>query len=230
MQPYFFPYLGYFQLMAAVDVFVVYDDVAFIKGGWINRNRLLLNGQPWLFTVPLQGASQNRLIHQIEVSPGEYPRWRDKFLKTVARAYARAPHYAVTFTLLERVLDQPAANIGDLARRSLLAVHDFLSLPTRIGPSSTCYQNGHLRAQDRVLDICAREGATAYYNPPGGRELYSQDDFAARGLTLRFLRSRLPGYRQFDHPFVPALSIIDVLMFNPPESVRAMLPEYDLEA
>jgi len=229
MQPYLFPYLGYFQIISAVDKFVLYDDVAFMKQGWVNRNQILLNGQAHLFSVPLQGASSNRAIRETPVSHREYPRWKDKFLKMVAVVYAKAPHFERTRALLTDVIDPAPGSIGDLATRSILATCRLLELPAPIEQSSTVYANGHLRAQDRVLDICAREGARYYINATGGRDLYAHDTFASRGVELRFLRSRLPAYRQFNHEFVPALSILDVLMFNPPEAVRGMMTEYDLE-
>ena len=229
MQPYLFPYIGYFQLISAVEKFVIYDDVAFMKQGWVNRNQILLNGRAHLFSVPLNGVSSNQAIRDTAVSHREYPRWKHKFLKMVAVAYAKAPHYERTHALLAGVLDSAPGSIGELATRSILAVCRVLDLPARIEQSSTAYANGHLRAQDRVLDICAREGARLYINATGGRNLYAHDAFVSRGIELRFLRSRLPAYPQFNHEFVPALSILDVLMFNPPETVRGMMTEYDLE-
>ena len=229
MQPYLFPYLGYFQLISAVDKFVIYDDVAFMKQSWVNRNQVLLHGQPHRFSVPLREASSNRAIRDTDVSLQEYPRWRDKFLKTLAQAYAKAPQYQPTRALLTGVLEATPSSIGELASRSVLTVCQTLAVPTRIEPSSVIYENSNLHAQERVLDICACEGATVYVNAPGGRSLYSKDAFASHGVELRFLRSRLPAYSQFNREFVPALSILDALMFNPVEAVRSMLVEYDLE-
>jgi hypothetical protein len=229
MQPYLFPYLGYFQLIAAADKFVIYDDVPFIKQGWVNRNQVLLQGRPHLFSVPLQGASSHVLIRETALSISAYPRWKDKFLKTIGLAYSKAPQYQPVRRLLSNVIDAAPRTIGELATRSILAVCDFLGLPTQIERTSTIYANAHLRAQDRVLDICAREGASLYINASGGHELYSQEAFATRGIELRFLRSRLPIYPQFNHPFVPSLSILDVLMFNSPDVARTLLTEYELE-
>lgn len=229
MQPYLFPYLGYYQLIAAVDKFVLYDDVAFINRSWINRNQILVNGKAQLFTVPLNHASQNRRICEIELSAGEYPRWKKSFLRTVDAAYGRAPQFEPTRALLDGVLGCGATTIGELARRSVEAVSTTLGLTARIEPTSMTYGNGQLKAQERILDICVRERATLYVNPQGGRELYASEDFARRGMALRFIRSRLPAYRQFRCQFIPALSILDVLMFNPIETVRGMMTEYDLE-
>lgn len=230
MQPYLFPYLGYFQLIDAVDKFVIYDDVAFIKQGWINRNQILLNGRSYLFTVPLAGASSSRTISEIKINAAEYSRWKEKFLKTVELSYRKAPHYESTLSMLQQVLPVEPAGIGDMAYRSIAAVCDVLKLRAEIVPTSSIYGNAQLRSQERVLDICRKENVRTYVNATGGRELYSHSDFTARGMDLRFLRSRLPAYPQFQHEFVPALSILDVLMFNAPESIRAMMNEFDLES
>jgi len=228
MQPYLFPYLGYFQLIAAVDKFVIYDDVAFIKQGWVNRNQIMLHGKPYLFSAPIQGASSNKTIRDTLVSFHEYPRWKDKFLKTIGLAYSKAPQFEPTRLFISEVVGSNFSSIGELASRSVLAVCQRLGITTRIEPSSTIYGNGHLHAQDRVLDICVREGAALYINAPGGRELYAPERFASHGVELRFLRSRLPAYSQFEHEFVPALSIIDVLMFNSPEQISMLLKQCDV--
>jgi len=229
MQPYLFPYIGYFQMIAAVNKFVIYDDVAFMKQGWVNRNQILLHGKAHRFSVPLQGASSNLAICDTLISVHEYSRWKDKFLKTIALAYSKAPQYEPARLLISDVIASNPGSIGELARRSILAVCQKLGLPARIEPSSTIYENSHLHAQDRVLDICAHEKATHYINAIGGRELYESDAFASKGIELRFLRSQLPVYSQFNHEFIPALSILDVMMFNSVDAIRALLAEYDLE-
>ena len=229
MQPYFFPYLGYFQLISAVDKFVVYDDVAFMKQGWVNRNRVLLHGQPHIFSVPLQGASSNRTIRDTAVSLHEYARWKDKFLKTIALAYSKAPMYEPTRALLTGVLNGAPGSIAELASRSILAVCRALALPTRIEPSSTIYGNSHLKKTDRLVDICRKEGANIYINAIGGLELYSKDEFAKGGIALQFLRTATIEYPQRGQgTFVPNLSVVDVMMNNTPDSVLQMLVRHEL--
>jgi hypothetical protein len=229
MQPYLFPYLGYFQLMRAVDRFVVYDDVAFIKQGWINRNRILVNGQPSYFTVPIRHASSFAPIHDTVIDDqGQHARWREKTLKTIDNAYRRAPQFGVVFPLVEAVLMRPTNRVAELAVASLRAVAGLLEIPVDWVESSARYGNAHLKGEERVLAICRAEGAADYVNAAGGRELYGQDRFEAEGVRLHFLQPRHVEYRQFNHAFVPWLSIIDVLMFNPVETVRTLLGEYDL--
>lgn len=231
MQPYFFPYLGYFQLLAAADRFVFFDDVHYMPRSWIHRNRLLRQGEPAYFGVPVSGGSQNRRICEVSVvTDGDPSRWRRKLLAGLAQEYRAAPYFAATFALAESVLRQPAEHIGALARYSVLAAAQLLGVNTQIVASSNIYDNQGLKGQERILDICRREGATSYLNAPGGRALYDPAAFAQAGITLKFLQPALPPYAQFQAPFVAGLSIIDVLMFNPPETVAAMLSLAQVEA
>ncbi len=229
MQPYLFPYLGYFQLIRAVDVFVVYDDVAFIQQGWINRNRLKINGEARYFTVPLSDASSFRSIRDTQVAGAAYASFRRKFLATVDNVYRKAPFFAQTQGLLDQVLTPTCGSIADLARNSIASVCAYLAMTTHLVPSSSAYGNNHLKRTERLVDLCRRENADTYINSIGGEELYSKSDFALAGIELQFLRSRLIEYPQVDgRPFVANLSIIDVLMNNSPETVREMLSHYEL--
>ena len=226
MQPYLFPYIGYFQLVHAVDRFVVYDDVTFIKQGWINRNRVLINGHSSYFSVPVKHASSFTLIRDTLI--GDDARWVEKALQTLDNAYRRAPEFGQVFPMVEAVLTRSTSRIAELALASLEAVAQFLDIQTEWVKSSTRYGNAHLKGEERVLAICKAEGASEYVNASGGRELYERARFEAEGLSLRFLQPGPIAYSQFKDPFVPWLSIVDVLMFNPRETVRGFLNAYDL--
>lgn len=226
MQPYFLPYIGYFQLMAAVDKFVVFDDVNFINRGWINRNRLLLNGKAHTFTIPLRGASQNRLI--CEIGLDDEQGWREKLLRTIRQAYGKAPCYAQIFPLLEDLINYPSPRLDEFLLNSLRQIARHLSLETEIATTSRIYENAHLKGQERILDICRQERADIYINSAGGMDLYDRASFSRHGLTLYFLHSRPLNYPQGKFGHVPWLSIMDVLMFNKPDTVRQMLTEADL--
>lgn len=225
MQPYFFPYLGYFQLIHAVDRFVIYDDVNFIKKGWINRNFILMQCQPQRVTVPVSRASQYKTIADTFLTVDAS--WRDKLLKTLHQAYAKAPYFEPIYAMAEWVIQTNSKSIAELATTSIQAVNDYLGLTTEIRPSSRIYGNHSLEGAARILDICKRENATAYYNLPGGEALYEPTAFAARGIELHFIQPGEPRYQQFDCPFVPRLSILDALMFNAPEKVRELLCCYE---
>jgi hypothetical protein len=228
MQPYLFPYIGYFQLMHAVDRFVVADDVTFIKQGWINRNRLLVNGGAAYFTVPVKRHAADALIRDVEIADGGGQQWRRSLLATVANFYRRTPSFDRVYPIVERVIGAPFTRIADMARASLREVCDYLSIATTIVESSAVYGNAHLKGQERVIDTCRRENATDYVNAIGGRALYSPEAFLEHGIRLQFVCSQAGEYPQTAAPFVPSLSIVDVLMCNPPDAARELLTSYQL--
>jgi hypothetical protein len=221
MQPYIFPYLGYFKLVSGVSRFVFLDDVNFIKKGWINRNRLLISGEVKYFTVPLSGASQNALICEVPVLNDRV--WRRKFEASVVQSYSKAFYFEQVYSLLSSVLFGGHDMIGEMAKDSVLKVADYLSLPVEFVLSSGIYRNQTLKAEKRILDICRKEESSVYLNLDGGRDLYCAASFAASGVELAFVDSRLPAYPQFSLSFEPGLSIIDVLMHNSPSQVLEML-------
>lgn len=222
MQPYFLPYIGYFQLMGAVDAFVIYDNIKYTKKGWINRNRLLRNGEPALFSLPLAKDSDHLDVRERRLSLSFD---RPKLLNQLIEAYRHAPQFPSLRPSLERMVSYPDNHLFPYLLNAIEQVREQLALPTRLITSSDVPADHELRGQDRVLAICKALGATCYVNPTGGTDLYQQDAFARQGVELRFLRSTLPPYEQGKHPFVPALSIIDVLMFNTPDAVQRMLRE-----
>lgn len=224
MQPYFFPYIGYFQLIGAVDKFVVYDDVAFINKGWINRNNILVNAKATLFSLPLKNASQNRSINEIEIS--NETNWKNKLLKTIEFSYKKAPRFNQVFPLIADVIQSEKEYISQLALLSIQAVVNYLQLSTDFVCTSAVYNNTHLKAQQRILDICQKEKAEFYINPIGGKEIYSSELFEKSGIEIGFLKTIEHSYPQFANPFVPNLSIVDVLMFNSIDQAQQLLKEY----
>lgn len=228
MQPYIFPYIGYFQLINAVDKFVIYDDVNFINKGWINRNRMLNNGKDSLFSIPLKEASQNKLINEIDVNWDSA--WKNKFLKTLEQSYKKAPFYQETLLIIQQTLSVDDEPISKVIEHNLRLICKYLDIKTEIVSSSAIYQNTHTKAQERILDICLQEKATQYINPIGGLELYDKDFFEAKNITLNFIRSNPIEYPQFKNEFVPWLSMIDVLMFNSKENITSFINNYELVA
>lgn len=226
MQPYFFPYLGYFQLVATSSVFVFLDDVTFIKQGWINRNRCLLQNRPHYFTVPLQSASSHRPISSTLIA--DDPRWRSRMLRLLEQAYAHAPFRQQTLALVERVLSAAHCNISDLAAVSVRTVCEHVGLAATWQTSSSAHPAQGTGGAGRIVNICRALGATRYVNAPGGSDLYDQRDFESEGIEIRFLRPVLPEYPQMGGPFVGGLSIIDVLMFNSPTQVCQWMQAYEL--
>jgi hypothetical protein len=226
MQPYFFPYIGYFQLIAAVDKFIVYDDVNFINRGWINRNNILNNGKSSLISVPLVGASQNKRIKDIELLYND--KWRISVLKNIELNYKKAPYFKIGYDLLQSVINTNSPNISEFNFNGIKCVCDYLNLTTSIVPSSGKYQNSDLKSQIRILDICQKESATSYYNPIGGINLYEKDNFTNNSIDLKFIKTKDVNYKQFKHEFIPNLSILDVLMFNSINEIKELLTRFEI--
>lgn len=220
MQPYLLPYIGYFQLIAAADVFVVYDDIKYTKKGWINRNRLLLNGQPWTFSLPLQAGSDRLDVVDRQVATGFLP---SDLLRKIEAAYRNAPFFEPTMALAQAVLECREKNLFNFLLHGLQQTLEHLQLRARVVVSSTLAVDRQLRGQDRVIATCRSLGATEYLNAIGGTELYDAGSFANQGLQLSFLRSRLSPYAQTGQSFVPALSILDVLFFKGRDATRSMI-------
>jgi mRNA-degrading endonuclease HigB of HigAB toxin-antitoxin module len=226
MQPYIFPYIGYFQLINAVDKFVIYDDVNFINKGWINRNRILNNGKDSLFSIPLREASQNKLINEIDVNWDDA--WKSKFLKTLEQCYKKAPFYKEVLPIIEQTISLDNEVISKVIENNLRLICHYLEIKTEIISSSDIYKNTHLKAHERILDICLQENATQYINPIGGLELYDKDVFEAKNIKMDFIKSSPIEYKQYKNDFVPWLSMIDVLMFNSKEQIKEFLDNYEL--
>jgi hypothetical protein len=224
MQPYLFPYIGYFQLIKSVDTFIVYDDVNYIKGGWINRNNLLINGEKRLFTISLKQSSSYKLIKEIEIKDDF-----KKFHKTIQSSYGRAPYYKDVVNLLEEIIDYKNRFLSDFIFNSLLRIIQYLNIETEILLSSAIPKNIELTGERRVIDICLRMNATQYINAIGGKNLYDVQNFQKNGIELKFIEPELNHYKQFNNSFISGLSIIDVLMFNSIEDVNNLLNQYFVE-
>jgi hypothetical protein len=224
MQPYCFPYLGYFQLLQAVDEFILLDDVGFIKRGFINRNFILLNEKPHRFVLPVENVSQLRRICEHEYL--DTPR---KTFDLFFHAYKKAPFFEPVYALLKRVLLSSERTVSELNQASIVTTLEYLGIHRKLSLSSELDPDPVEKGQDRIISLCKREGATTYINAAGGRTLYSQSGFASRGITLGFIQSRFPQYIQNGTEFVSGLSIIDVLMWNPPEHAAAMLDAWSID-
>jgi hypothetical protein len=226
MQPYLLPYVGYFQLIAAVDLFIVYDNIQYTKKGWINRNRICRNGAAATFSLPLKSASDHLNVCERELA-ADFK--RVKLLNQIKGAYERAPFFAHVFPLIERIVRFDENNLFRFLYYSIRATLEFLNIGTEIRISSGIAIDHSLKKHNKVIALCRAVGARTYVNASGGTDLYSRDDFESQGIGLKFIRSKPFEYRQFELTFVPLLSIVDVLMFNSIDEVRnCILNNYEL--
>jgi WbqC-like protein family len=223
MQPYFLPYIGYFQLIEAVNLFILYDNIKYTKKGWINRNRMLQNGKDVTFSLPLRSGSDYLDVCQRALAADFN---RQRLLNMFRESYQRAPYFEQTFPLLERVVRFNEANLFDYLHYSIVAVCRHLGISTEIRRSSEIPVDHQLKGQDKVLALCEAVGARTYINSVGGRELYARETFQVRNIELLFIQPTPIAYSQFDDEFVPWLSIVDVLMFNSIDVTRHLLTRH----
>lgn len=227
MQPYFLPYIGYFQLIAAVDEFVLYDNIKYTKKGWINRNRFLQNHVEAIFSLPLKKDSDSLDICNRELW-SEFN--RESLINQLKGSYQRAPYFELTQPLIEKILRHSEPNLFLFLYNSIVQVCAHLCITTKLTVSSTISVDPELRAQDKVIALCKKLGANSYVNAIGGRDLYSKEQFFANGIELNFIKSLSFEYPQHGAAFIPWLSIIDVMMFNPLPLVQEQINNgYTLE-
>ena len=223
MQPYFFPYIGYWQLINSVDIFIIYDDVNFIKRGYINRNNILINNVKHLFTLALIKSSQNKKINEILIGKNN-----KKILRTIEQSYLKAPFFHDIFPIIEDIFSNKEKDLSKFLGNSLQIFSKYLDINTKFEYSSMIMNDKSLQAQDRLIEISKILNATDYINAIGGEQLYDKNAFSDAGINLSFIQTKLINYKQFNNKFIPNLSIIDVMMFNSKEDIKEMLKKYTL--
>lgn len=226
MQPYFFPYVGYFQLVNATDKFVFYDDVNFIKKGWIHRNNFRIKKEASLLSVPLKKASQNKKINETFIHQANFKVWKEKFFKSIYQNYKDSPHFDTTWELLKFFFSKDFDLISELSAESVKKVSKHLSIDTNFLYSSSLEYEKEKSAEEKILNINSILKTSAYYNLSGGKNLYNEENFRNKNMELKFIESNDVRYFQQDKNFTPNLSIIDVLMFNSISEIREMLNNY----
>lgn len=228
MQPYFLPYIGYFQLINCVDKFVVYNNIQYSKKGWINRNRILVNGRDDYFTIPLRKDSDFLNVDQRFIADS-YAKEKNKIITRINELYKKAPQYQIISPLIAEVFNAEFDNLFEFILNSLKIICKFLEIKTELILSSAISIDHSLKAQDKVIALCKKLNATHYLNPIGGTELYSKSVFNENNIELNFIKSNDIEYPQFNYDFIPWLSIIDVLFFNSKQDVQQFLNSYTIQ-
>lgn len=239
MQPYVFPYLGYFKLIDAADKFIFGSEFSFIKSGWINRNRVMAKkGTPFYFTVPLVKQTRSKPINRTKIDNSFA--WRKDILKKIFFSYRRTKHFDEVFPVIESVLLKKYAFIHELCIASVEAIVESLQIETTLEKDYEKYReieialNNSTRSDmdkkvERIFMLCRMEGASGYVNLPGGKKIYDPELFSANGISLKFVAKDINiQYGQFQNPFEPNLSIIDVLMHVGPHGASKLIQKYSL--
>lgn len=223
MQPYLFPYSGYFQLIYAADLFLIYDDVAYIKQGYINRNSILSQNGATRFTIPVPGASSNKLISELIFSNNV-----EKTLKTIEQSYSKAPYFKDVFPIIREALEFEDRSISSVCQKSYEDIFSYLGVEKQFKKTSELEYDRSTSARDRLIALCQQFGADCYINAPGGRKLYAKQDFTDKGVDLKFIETLPVEYSQGVSEFVPNLSIIDILMNCSPHLIIEKMERYEL--
>jgi hypothetical protein len=227
MQPYFMPYIGYFQLINSVDKFIIYDNIQYTKKGWINRNRILINGKDQLITLPIKKDSDYLNVVERKLSES-WEKDKNKTLNIIKASYSKAPYFEESYNLISKCLNNPEVNLFRFIYDSIILINEYLEIKTQIVISSTIDVDHTLKSQDKVLSLCKSQNADVYINSIGGIELYDKETFKQNKIELNFIKSTSFQYKQFNNEFVSWLSIIDVLMFNSKEQIKEYLNNYIL--
>lgn len=223
-QPYFIPYIGYWQLMNAADVYVIADDDQYMKHAWVNRNRILTNKtSETLFSLELVKAPYTEPINQRRIADVYNA---EKKLSMIQCSYGKAPFFQAGMELMTNIMMCPERNLAEFLIHSICCIRDYLGITTPMYRESELDLNPEYRCEEGVYEVCQKLGADTYYNAIGGQKLYSKEEFAKRGIQLGFIQTGDIRYRQFGREFIPNLSILDVIMFNSKESIQEMLENY----
>ena len=226
MQPYFLPYIGYWQLMNYVDKYVIYDDVNYIKGGWIDRNRILVDGQVNYLNLPVIGKSAFKHINEIEVNTNK--EFINKTIRKVEASYKKAKYYNDVMPLFLEIINYNEKNLALFIKHSFEVIAKYLDIQTEFIISSDIEKNNDLKGQDKVIEICKKLNATEYINAIGGQELYSKETFKENEIDLHFLKTNNIKYQQLSNNFESNLSILDVLMNCSKNECKEYLNSFEL--
>ena len=197
MQPYLFPYIGYYQLMNIVDSFIIYDDATYINGGWINRNRILLNGKEFYFTIPLKNRSQNILIKDLKLAMDI--KWKKRFMQTLTHAYSKAPYFEESYSLIDTILDTEKLYFKDLYFNSFSLINQYLDISSRLLESSKIILDEKFKGEQKIIALCLNQGAFSYYNLSGGKNLYAVNNFNLNNIQLRFIKTNIKEQKEIKY-------------------------------
>jgi len=227
MQPYFFPYIGYFQLINAVDEFVIYDNIKYTKKGWINRNKIFVNGKDSYITLPLRKDSDYLNVRDRYLAEIWHLK-KKKMLNRLIESYRKSPNFDFVFPIIKKGIMFEEYNLFNFLLNCLKLTKDYLEIQTPFLIASTIPINHELKAEKKVIEICKARNANIYLNSSGGIKLYEKDNFKNEGIDLLFHKPNYITYKQFNNSFVPSLSIIDVMMFNSKQKINELLKDYEL--
>lgn len=208
IQSNYIPWRGYFDFIASVDLFVIYDDIQYTKGGWRNRNRLRVNagGCRWM-TIPIPDRKLSQLINATMASTTV--NWRKEHMNQFVANYAKAPHFELTRTLYERCLSEPSANLSIINTHAIHVICAYLGIKTPIVRSEALNLLGS--KTDRLIDLLVKVKATSYLSGPSAESYLDKNLFLKNGIALEYKNYNYPDYKQVHGGFEPAVTVLDLI-------------------
>lgn len=221
MQPYFLPYIGYFQLMSAVNEFVILDDVNYIKRGWINRNRILVDGKEMYITKPIRGASQNKRINELQFV--DDPGIGENMLRTISYAFRKSLFYLESEELFRNVILNTELRVPEYLEYSLIKLCEKLDIKVKISRASSYRNMLHASGQDGIIELCKILGCDSYYNAIGGQKLYDKKAFSSEGIELNFVKTDFEKMRMISSFQHLDYSILEIMAEHERSRVKDLL-------
>ena len=221
MQPYFLPYIGYFQLISAVDEFVILDDVNFIKGGWINRNRILLDGKEKYITKPVNGASQNKKINELRFV--DNPEERINMMRTISYAFRHSCYFPSFEPLIRDIILDPHLSLPEYLEYSISNVCNMLGIDTKISRSSSFRGSVHSCGQAGIIELCKLRGCDNYFNAIGGLKIYDKTAFNDSNIELRFLKTDYERMEKISTSEHLDYSILEIMADHNENTIKQLL-------
>jgi hypothetical protein len=219
LQPGYLPWLGFFDQVRRSDVFVLYDDVAFDKHGWRNRNRIKTATGPTWLTVPVRHKGRSgQAIHDVEID--NQTDWAAKHLASIEQAYARAPFRDRYLPEVAALLRRPWSKLVELDIALTLAMCDWLGLAGNFHRASMLGIAGERSA--RLVALCGHFGADVYLSGNAAQDYLDVAQFTRAGIRVEWQDFHHPVYAQLHGPFLPFMSALDLILNAGPDGAAIL--------
>jgi hypothetical protein len=227
MQPFFFPYLGYFSLMKHTDNWIVFDDIRYSNQAWGNRNRILKHPEGWAWiNVPVKDHKRETFYSNILIQ--NEINWKRKIINQFEYYKIHAPFYKDVLKIIQEVFSEDFSHLVDLNIHAMKKVCEYLKIDFKYTKFSEMNLgiNSVQHPGQWALEICKAIKSTNYVNPCEGHPIYDKKEYDDAGISLQFIINRVSPYDQKRAEFEARLSIIDVMMWNSVERVNELIDDF----
>lgn len=220
LQPSYIPWIGYFEQIVNVDIFVFYDDVQYTKNDWRNRNKIkTLDGSSWL-SIPIKSSTSKKIN---EVLIDDTKNWQTKHLKSLKQYYSKSKYFEDIYPLLEKNINSDINSISTLSIDIIKDIVKYLKIDTKFYLSSDLDIGGD--KNNRLINICKHFNASSYYTGLAAKDYIDEELFKKNNIELVYQEYKHPSYEQLHGDFLPYLSIIDLLFNHGRDSKKIITKE-----